>query len=123
MINVSELIHDPDFAQNFQVIRRPGKWSEGKWVIENPQQFNLHGVITVASARDINMVPEGERIKGMMSFYSTEPLYTTRVENSTAPSQISDELLWRGEKYKIIKINPHIDWGFYQALAVRVVGN
>ena len=35
MIDVSELISDPDFATNYTVLRRTGRWVSGRFVLDD----------------------------------------------------------------------------------------
>lgn len=125
LINVSELITDSDFSQTFTVIRNPGHWEEGSWVYGTPVEIQIEGVITVANVSDVNMLPEGDRIKGSMTFHSLEQLYPTRGQNSnyTGVESTSDEIIWQGERYKIMQVYPYVDYGYWKALGVRMVGN
>lgn len=118
MINVSEVVLDDDFVQPFTVFRSSGQQGPDGW-INTEAQLTLHGVVSVARARDLQMVPEGDRVGGAMVFHSTLPIYTTRVN----PDQgISDVILWRGERYKVSTLLPYVDYGYYSAVAVRLLG-
>ena len=122
MIDVSELIIDPDFAQPYTVHRKSGAWSEGVFnEIESELQFN--GVIIVANTQDVNMMPEGDRIAGLMTFYTTadNPIFVTR--NLSSDQGTSDEIEWRGERYKVMQTFPYTDYGYIKAVGTRKVGD
>lgn len=104
-VNVKQVILSPKFRQVYTVTRTKG-------------HFDISGVITVASAKEVNMIPEGDRINGAMVFYSLVPLHTT----TNNPNAISDIIEWQNNKYKIMQVNPWIDYGYYQAVAVRMEG-
>lgn len=122
MISVSELITDPDFAQAFTVQRSGGSFQLGGYVsaVTNVPCF---GVITVAKEQDLETLPEGDRIGGSMLFYSTKPLYETNVSGDLqGTSGTSDVIAWRGQNYRIAKVFPYADYGYYKALGVRMSG-
>ena len=52
----------------YTVTRTSGHFKEGKFVLDEPTKFDITGIITVASAKEINMIPEGDRINGAMVF-------------------------------------------------------
>jgi len=111
MINVGEIIFDPDFCQNFVVQRKVGEWADGRFV-ESTGSFNFTGIIIPASAQEINQAPEGDRVTGMMKFYSVNEVYTTN-EYGT-----SDIVVWRGKSYRIINVTPFVDYGYFLAFGV-----
>lgn len=123
MIDVCELIDDPDFCQDFTVIRSTGSWVNGDFVVTTPSTLTMTGVIEPMNTRDMQQLPEGDRITGALNVYTTEPLYTTRLNQSTGNSGgLSDEVVWGGENYKIIQVQNFSDYGYFKAAAVRKLG-
>lgn len=122
MIDVSELMSDPDFAQSYLVHRMSGSWVEGEF-IQNESVINFYGPITVANTKDVNMLPEGDRIVGLMTFYTTSdnPIFVTR--NLDTDQGTSDEIEWRGERYKVMQIFPYHDYGYIKAIGTRKLGD
>lgn len=119
MINVAEIVTDPDMAQTFTVTRTAGHFAIGGWMNDTPTAISMYGVVTVPDSRDLEQVPEGDRVLGVMAFHSAQPLYLTRGDNSG----ISDVITWRGEDYRIIKIRTYADYGYYAAIGVRMAGD
>jgi len=119
MIDVSEIVEDPDFAQEFTVYRSNGSFVKGRWTEGTPTQITILGVVTVMSARELNQLPEGDRIKAAMNFHSTLPIYVTRIGSSPG---ISDKIFWRGDYYKIFNVVPNVDYGYYKASGERITG-
>ncbi|WP_303103838.1 hypothetical protein [Megamonas funiformis] len=117
-VNVKQVILSPKFRQVYTVTRTKGHYEKGKFILDEPIKFDISGVITVASAKEVNMIPEGDKINGAMVFYSLVPLHTT----TNNPNAISDIIEWQNNKYKIMQVNPWIDYGYYQAVAVRMEG-
>ncbi|MGG3012294.1 hypothetical protein ABEO98_22770 [Brevibacillus parabrevis] len=116
MINVSEVITDPDFAQSYLVHRRTNEWVAGR-PSETETSINMLGVITVADAKTLEQLPEGDRVTGMMSFYATVPIYETSEQGT------SDQIEWRGELYRVKKVFPYGDYGYWKAVAERMAGD
>lgn len=120
MINISEMIHDPDFAQVYTILRTQGYWEKGRFVSLPETQLSVHGVVTACNVRDLQMVPEADRVVGMMCFYSTEVLNITR--SNDQEEGLSDIAIWRNEKYKLVQVLPEMDYGYYKAFGARIVG-
>lgn len=119
MLDVSEVIVDPELAaQSYTVVRSSGSFVKGRWVATTTE-IEIFGAVTVSSARDLNMVPEGDRIKGAMTFHSTSELFVTDVGEGV----ISDKALWNGEYYKFVNVLPFKDFGFWKAVGVRIKGS
>jgi hypothetical protein len=118
MINIAELINDPDFVQNYTVYRKDATWSEGE-TTQTETKLKFTGVVVAANTRDVNMLPEGDRIAGLMVFYTTtdKPFYPTRSTGT------SDEILWRGDRYKLMQVYPYDDYGYVKAIGTRKTGD
>lgn len=120
MIDVSRVLNDPRVSQSFIIFRKSGKWDKGRFVQEE-DEINMSGVISVAKPKDIEMIPEGDRVGGELAIYSTQKIFTTRKGDISQQkdSGTSDELLWNEERYKIYSVSPYSDYGYYKAIAMR----
>ncbi|MGO4496419.1 hypothetical protein AB4114_11035 [Paenibacillus sp. 2RAB27] len=123
MINVGRIVNSRNFAQpgGFVVYRKTGRWKASRWVTTE-DTLKMEGTITVATSTDIEQVPEGDRVKGAMCFYSQKPLFTTRAETDTEEGGTSDEIVWRNDRYRVVSVFPWGDFGFNKAIGVRMVG-
>lgn len=122
MINLAAVIHSPMLSQGVTIKRSSGIWEDGEFVTDGipPSTLHLQGIVTVASSRDLKMVPEGDRQSGAMKVLTTERLYVTGEINDE--SNYSDILVWRGEAYRIYSATPDADYGFYRSIAMKVLG-
>lgn len=122
MINLSRVIRAPRFKQSFNVYRSTGHFGRGGWIedVQNPPSFTMSGVIYPSSEQEIQQVPEADRIQGMMTFVTNDPLYVTR--KGDTESGTSDKAEWRGELYRILSSFPYGDYGFYMAIGARISG-
>lgn len=119
MISVEEIIEDDDLAQDYIIYRSQGHWDGGRWIEDTPLQIEARGTISVSSARDIQFVPEADRIRGAMTFHNIAEIYVTR---NSPSSGTSDKIYWRGNWYKIIQVSPYGDYGYFSAIGVRIEG-
>lgn len=121
MINLSRVIHSPMMSQSITILRSSGIWESGEFVKkDSPETLIFKGIVTVASSRDLQMVPEGDRQGGAMKILTTERVYVTGEADGKA--NYSDVLLWRGDKYRINAVTPDADYGFYRAVCTRYPG-
>lgn len=118
MINLSKVMSDPRISQSFSIFRKSGKYVNGRFIQEE-KEIQMHGVIGIASPKDIEAIPEGDRVGGEMLIHTTSEIFVTRKDSNTSKAGTSDELLWRGERYKIYSVSPYADYGFYKAIAMR----
>ena len=116
MLEVSELLYDPDLSQDFVVHRKSGLWVNGRFE-ETDSTLTFTGIIIPANAKEIVQFPEADRITGVMKFYSEQEIHTTHAEGEGGPGT-SDQIEWRGKRYRIINSMPYIDYGYYVAYGV-----
>lgn len=118
MINLSRVVVSPHLSQNITVHRTSGRWNRGEWIMGEEKIITSRGIVTVARPKDLEQIPEGDRITGAMRFLTLHRLYHT---NSAEP--ISDFVVWRGARYRIIQISPDVDYGFFRSIGVRWEGD
>lgn len=118
-IDMSDIVNDPDFAQDWTVMRTTGRFAEGGYVASAPCSLAFYGIIQPASAEDMQQVPEADRITGAMSFISEQRMYTTRKASECKTSGLSDTITWNGQPYKIVSVEPWKDFGFWKAIGTR----
>lgn len=112
MPDVTMLLHDPDLgAQEFTVKRRTGKWQGGRMTVSTETTFSAIGVIVAPSAEQLAFFPEGERRKGQIVIHTTAMLHLSE------GSDISDDVTWRGDQYKLVNVERWDDYGFVVAYA------
>lgn len=118
MIEVPEIVNDPDFAQEFNIARSSGTWTNGKFVVASTANIDGYGTITVATPRDLEMVPPGDVVHGAMVFHSQQPIYATR--NGANGPGFSDILTWHNLQWRVLTVGPYSDYGYYRAIATRL---
>jgi len=118
-LNLTRVANSPAFAQSYIVNRSVGNWQDGGYVFTTTA-IPFYGIVQPATEYDLAQVPEGDRVTGMLGFISEQPMYKTYVEGSV--SGIGDQIVWRGQNYKVVAVVPWRDFGFAKAIASRQSG-
>lgn len=123
MIDLSSVVIDPRFAQSFTVYRAASSdWVGARFVENEPQEITMVGTISIANAKQIEFIPEGDRVGGEIAIHTTKPLYCSRNEidsNGNKVAYSADEIDWHGERYKIYQVKEYSDYGYYFAIGQR----
>jgi hypothetical protein len=121
LVNVEEVMNDPDLAQPFTILRSTqGAFLNGVWQ-NTPDEIQSYGPIRPASSREISMLPEGDRVGEIKAFWSSQPIYGTRA--TQAKGESSDILKWNNLYYRVLQVVQSQDYGFWKGLAVRMKAN
>lgn len=118
--SLARVVNDMRMAQPFVISRDAGAWQAGVWV-PNPQDVPSYGIIQPSTPEELEMLPEGDRVKGAFTFHSSNAIYHTGVNNDGVEST-SDIIAWHGQNYRIVFVAPWQDFGYYKAIGVRMSG-
>ena len=110
MIDLSDLMHDPDFCEPFVIRRRKGVWEDGIFVPKN-EEIKIIGIVEPTTGEDLKTLPEADKVSGMMTFYTKEAVTLGTEE------QQSDEIICRGSRYKVVQVQDWSRHGFYKCIA------
>jgi len=116
-INVSRLMNDPAFSSHYTVKRRKGLWVNGRVVLGEPETLKYYGPVQPAKQKELDQLPEGDRHTGTMKFFCKPPkkLYLTNENGGEVGA--SDEIIYRGEIYKIFAVKDWTENGYIRAFA------
>ena len=120
MVNVGKVIRSRRLGcQTITVKRYAASRTDGAYSRDedNPIILKIAAIVTVAKPKDLELLPEGDRVTGAMKFLTNVELHATNGE------AISDELEWRGARFKILTVTPNVDYGFYRSIGVRLDGD
>ena len=116
---LSHVVLHPAFSQIFTVLRSSGDWINGRWTEGTVTKIEMTGVVSVASEKDLQILPEADRVSGMMVFHSVKPLYITRIGTEKGTS---DKIIWKGQEWKLKHVWDYSDYGYYKAYGERILG-
>lgn len=79
MISVFEVVVDPDMTapRSYTILRSTGKFVLGGFE-STTTPISMFGPVQQASNKEIQMLPEADRVQSARSFWSTQPIYVTR---------------------------------------------
>lgn len=97
--------------------RAPGSYVDQRFVPGVETQETFYASVQPASAKDLQMLPEGERFQDVYNLITYTDLQTASQYTGTNADQIG----YRGARYKVIKA-PQWDslTGHYQCLITRI---
>jgi hypothetical protein len=122
MIEIAELLSDPDFVQQIPVTRIAGYYSSdadtmGNWMPTEQSLLVTASVQPIKNPDQLNVLPEGQRTGNFVRVYTATPLYATD-DDSREDGQIIDFITWRGSQYKIIYRKDYLDYGYCMCIGV-----
>jgi hypothetical protein len=125
-MDLSFVVNDPLDAEQFQVLRsQGGAYGPGGWD-DQYTTLNYYGIITPnGSPREVEAVPEADRVHGWITINCELPLYVTDAARGLQGST-SDLVLWSqgdGCLYRVLKTHNYASRGYWWAVATRILGN
>lgn len=114
MINVSEVIRDPDFCTSFRIVRQIGYFTGGNFIVESTEQKDVLGVVDPAPGKTLEVSAESDRATNMKNFYCLEEL------KISPDGSISDFVIYGDKTYKIFKVENFSDFGYFLGSGVEV---
>lgn len=116
LIDVSELLSDPDFVDDFAVVRSTRTVGTDGRTVDVPGYYYTYGCVQPAKESQLRQLPEADRVGDFISVVTVFQLYA--LTDSTAP----DIVQWNCRNYRV-KVTR--DWtnygeGFNEALCELV---
>jgi hypothetical protein len=122
-LDLSVVASAPDLSSTFLVQRcSGGTWVSGVW---NPTfvVINMYGPVTIASPKDLEMIPEADRPRSGIMFWTTQIVFETQNIGGPLGNGISsDIMLWNGESFRILNVSERPMNGYYRAIGTRMQG-
>lgn len=105
LLDVSELMTDPDFVGPMrQISRRSISNSYGQNIITE-SSVDTVGSVQPITGREIQRIPEAMRVANMMSFWIKGVIV------AVAPGKYSDILVFEGVRFQVMTTNDWSTWG------------
>jgi hypothetical protein len=112
LIDVSELMDDPDFARSFTLRRPAGAFSVDGVFASSYSDRQLVGIVQPATPREIQMLPEGSRLKDIISVWSA-----SEMRGADGKAAESDILVVDGKSYRVVRAEPWAHAGYFRVFA------
>ena len=130
MINVSDIIHDPDFERDIVIERTSGGHFEKSKYVPTKTIITLRGVlVNPKNSREIIQTEQGDIAAGYVRIYVDESvaIYVTRDDSTDTDTEnnISDVVIDSygtafETRYRITHIFDRSQWGVIEAEAQKV---
>lgn len=117
-IDVSDIVNDSDLGSEFIIERSFGKYGAGGWTVTNVTNLLAFGPVRNASGKELQQLPEADRIAQGVTFRSVTEMHVTTAKGK----QTSDILIWHGEKYRVVNTKDYREQGYFYAMAERISG-
>lgn len=105
LIDVSELLVDADFCDDFKIIRRKAVVNEyGENVLTESVQSGS-GVVQSAIAETLKVLPESVQLSSAIKVYYKGEL------NAETEGHYADVIEWYGERYIVMNVEMWHNWG------------
>lgn len=104
-LDVTELLADPDMANDFVVVRTGVVMSASGEAIETPQQFYTYGVVGPASGQTLQLLPDEARTTA-----SIRVITPFRLVPATDTTE-ADMILWDQRYWRVTLLSPFNNWG------------
>lgn len=112
LVDVSELLTDPDFTDRITLVRRLSMINvHGEMVLTESESENTM-VVQAPDAEMLNRAPEGANLSGAIQVYSREPLF------SGLNGGYSDVIVHAGERYQVNAVANYLNYGAGYVLAL-----
>lgn len=124
-LNVSRVVNNPRFAKTFNITRSQGGSFDSTGTWQDAQvAIAMYGIIQPATPKELNQVEEGDRVKEVKSFHSSQAMFVTHTTGLTDTNAGLSDLVTiaDGTQYRLVKLYPWADFGYYKALGVRIAG-
>lgn len=122
MIDVTDILSDPDLMTLFTVTRRPEVVTlRGRSSVPVPETFlNVSGIVCAASPSDLERLAEADLSQRHISIVTR---FRLRMASKVGVQQYKPDLVtWEGGTYQVLSLDPypHSGPGFVQAIAGSV---
>jgi hypothetical protein len=133
MINLTRVVAGILLAEPYTIQRSTGTFQLGGWK-QTSVNVPGYGVVSVAKDQDLLMVPEGDRVTGMMVFHSQQRIYETQLDGGygqpdygqggigVTAQRVSDQIAWNHQLYRVVVVAPYLQRGYWRAFGARMAG-
>lgn len=106
LLDVSDLLADPDFADTLTLIRSVETVTDEGLAERTETSATITGVVQSGAGDMLRLGADAAQASGAITVYTTTPL---RVVSEAGPA---DVLEWRGRRYTVVQVS---DWGNFGA--------
>ena len=115
--DITMLLTDPDVGggQSFVIQRRTARRVKGRLQTASVELITAYGSVQPADQNVLEQLPEADRDNEVKVFRTRTPMQNGSSDDTSVV--YSDELIYQGGHYKILKSKDWSQWGMYVAYA------
>ena len=107
LINVDEILGDPDFFDDFDATRFVRIVGDNGRVTDVPQNFTISACIQPATNQLLEQLPEASRL----TTGSNIAIYTANELVALSDTYAGDVVHWKNRDYRVLNVNDWSDFG------------
>lgn len=121
MINIDELINDPDFCQpkGISIVRTTIETVNHR-VKETPVSMKLTGIITIDSENEDSMLSEADLNSERIHVFTYKRLKTVGIDREDGKEYAADIVKFNGANYIVRYCLNDAQYGFCRSTAVKI---
>lgn len=109
MIDISDILSDPDFQVSLTGLRRKVIVDEHGRAKTTSEKFTITACVQAAGAKELERLPEADRVREILVIYSTTRFNVSELDTNP------DVIFWQDKAYEIIACESWPRW--HRALA------
>jgi hypothetical protein len=117
LFTAPDALANADISENWTILRNNGRFATGGWQ-KSPEEIQAFGTSSPAGPREIDMIPEADRVSAIRVFRTTRPMFVTSADLSIT----SDTIVWKGQKFRVFRVFEYPQRGWWGAVATRMEG-
>ena len=98
LIDVSELLTDPDFTNSVTLIRRSSTVNSYGENVMTETSSTITAVVQGAGTESLERVPEGARLSDLIDVFYKGALH------AESPGGYADVIVWSGKRYQVAEV-------------------
>ena len=118
--DITDLLYDPEVGGNqpFDIKRTTTVNRKGRYSSSSTVTIHASGSVQPAGTNVLEQLPEGDRDKAV---YIVRTRTAMQMGSPTDDGAVlSDEIIYRGDRYKILVVKEWQAWGMYVAYVTRI---
>ena len=121
MINISELINDPDFCQTKGIfITRSTQSIVNHVPVESKQKIKVRGIITIANENEDSLLEDADLNSERIHVFTYKRLKTVGVDKLDGKTYSADIVHFNGAEYIVRYCLDDAQYGFCRSTAVKL---
>lgn len=111
MMDMADVLLDPDYCVDFPVIRSVETVDDHGRAQTVDTEIPAQGAIHPATEEELEILPEAQRVEEIVAVYTATRL------TAGDDTHGADRVGWQGGTYKVLKVMDYSQFGFVMALA------